>query len=106
MRAHDIVWRYLHNDHKAPSFRIGPLFAHVEWHEHGAAVRRDSIERVGIARAVVVLVEDEVPHISVDAATVGLSVAKSWAVHDEHVFRRRNPQPSRRDPAIRPHDGK
>ena len=87
MEAHDVVWGHLHHDHEAPSLRVGPLFAHVKRHEHGAAVRGDGVERVRIAGTVVELVEYEVPHVPVGASTVGLSVAKSWAVHDEHVLR-------------------
>src|SRR5262249_25783404 len=101
VKAHDVKGRHLHQDDETPTSRVGPFLAHVKRHEHGTAVRGDGVEWIGVARAVVELVKDEVPHLPAVAAAIGLSLVQSRAMHDEHVFRWGHPYPSGRDPAAR-----
>ena len=98
--AHHVVRRDLHHHHEVPRLRIRFLLAHIERHEYGAAVRGDRVVGVGVAVAVLELVQDEVLHALEGAATICLTLLKPRAVHDEHVLRGRHPETPGRKPSL------
>ena len=100
VQADDVVGGDLHDDDEAPAAGVGPLLAHVEGHEHAAAVGGDGVVGIGVVRAVEELVEHEVAHVALGAAAVARAIAQARAVHDQHVVGGRDPDAPGGDPAV------